>query len=344
MGKPRQIKTLDRIVEDVRGAIKDMVVQHGRAAEGKMAEKPEDLARVANMTGLQTDLYQFYGYKFDFKDGEDQKPVAVYERALKEVSQSLTEQRERMLDLLDSIVGAIIEEHCPQNVPPEDWDVKGIKTGFVEHFGVKPVNYDNVHDAGDLAHILFTQAEAALETKEKDMGTELMLRVFRHFYLEEIDRAWVEHLTNMEHLRDGIGLRGYGQRDPKQEYKKEGYDIFVTMMAAVSSNTCTKLFEVKVQRETEIERIEREDAAKHHAQQRSMQARHGSELAGGEEEAAVSRRSLPPPPRISQAPERRTAPQIERNDLCPCGSGLKFKKCHGAALEEEGGDESEATP
>ncbi len=82
--------------------------------------------------------------------------------------------------------------------------------------------------------------------KEKEMGTELLLRVFRHFYLEEIDRQWVDHLTNMEHLRDGIGLRGYGQRDPKQEYKKEGYDVFVTMMAATSSNVCSKLFKVQV--------------------------------------------------------------------------------------------------
>ena len=104
-----------------------------------------------------------------------------------------------------------------------------------------------------------------------------MLRVFRHFYLEEIDRQWVDHLTNMEHLRDGIGLRGYGQRDPKQEYKKEGYDVFITMTAATSSNVCTKLFKVQVKRETEIERIEREDAERHAVQQRAMQTRHGSD-------------------------------------------------------------------
>ncbi len=69
----------------------------------------------------------------------------------------------------------------------------------------------------------------------------------------------------MEHLRDGIGLRGYGQKDPKQEYKKEGYDVFVTMMASTSSNVCTKLFKVQVRKETDIERMEREDAEKHAA-------------------------------------------------------------------------------
>ena len=89
------------------------------------------------------------------------------------------------------------------------------------------------------------------------MGTELLLRVFRQFYLEDIDKQWVEHLTNMEHLRDGIGLRGYGQRDPKQEYKKEGFDIFVNMMAATTSNVVTKLMRVRLQKETDIERLER---------------------------------------------------------------------------------------
>src|SRR6185369_5994355 len=122
-----------------------------------------------------------------------------------------------------------------------------------EHFGVKPTEFENTVDASDVAHKLYLQAEKAVEEKEKELGTELLLRVFRHFYLEEIDRAWVEHLTNMEHLRDGIGLRGYGQRDPKQEYKKEGYDIFVNMMAGTTSNVITKVMRVRLQKESEIE-------------------------------------------------------------------------------------------
>jgi preprotein translocase subunit SecA len=149
----------------------------------------------------------------------------------------------------------------------------------------------------------------------------------------------------MEHLRDGIGLRGYGQRDPKQEYKKEGYDVFLNMMATTSSNVCSKLFKVQVKREKEIERIEREDAEKHAAQLRAMQMRHGSEPAGAEEDAprpAASARPQPAP-RVSSPPVRREGPKIGRNDPCPCGSGQKFKKCHGAALDdEEGGDDANA--
>jgi preprotein translocase subunit SecA len=260
-----------------------------------------------------------------------------------EIPKSLSEQRERLLDLVDGIIGAMVEETCPGNVPPEDWDWKGIREGFVEHFGVKPHDFENRVDHEDLAHILYTQAAEALAVKEKEMGTELFLRWFRHTYLEEIDQAWVEHLTNMEHLRDGIGLRGYGQKDPKQEYKKEGYDIFVTMMAAVSSNVATNLRKAQVRKDSDAERMEREDLERHAAQQRSMQLRHGGEVEadeGAQAQAAAGPSRRPPPRVMAPQPARREGPKIGRNDPCPCGSGQKFKKCHGAALEEDGGDDA----
>jgi preprotein translocase subunit SecA len=144
----------------------------------------------------------------------------------------------------------------------------------------------------------------------------------------------------MEHLRDGIGLRGYGQRDPKQEYKKEGYDLFVTMIAGTNSNVMTKLCKVKVQKENDIERMEREDAERHAAQERALQMRHGGDIEGGEELAAAgdrvsARPSARPQPRVNVQPVVRQGPKIGRNDPCPCGSGQKFKKCHGEALEDE---------
>jgi len=344
-GKTREIKPLDRVRDDVKDAIRDMVLHYGTPIPkpGQTVTKPETIEQVEELYdigSLQHDLYQFWGYRFDYKDSEAKKPKQVYDRLMDEIPRSLTEQRERLLDLIDGIIGAMVEENCPVQVPPEDWKWQDIREGFIEHFGAAPVEFDHLNDVETLAHTLYKQAETALEAKEKEMGTELLLRVFRHFYLEEIDRAWVEHLTNMEHLRDGIGLRGYGQRDPKQEYKKEGYDIFITMMAATSSNVATKLFKVKVQKENDIERMEREDAERHLAQQQAMQLRHGGEVEGGEEaEQPAARPSRKPEPKIVQPPpQRREGPKIGRNDLCPCGSGQKFKKCHGAALEDEGAD------
>ncbi len=339
-GEIRKIATSERIAGDVKQAILDMVLHHGTPiGEGKTPPKTlEEVTEIYSMASLQQDVYQFWGYRFDFRDGEGNHPKAVCERLQAEVPQSLTEQRDQLLDLVDNMVGAIVEECCPANKPPEDWDWKGIKGGFLEHFGAKGPEVEHLHDAEQIAKALYDAAAAKLDEKEKETGTELLLRVFRHFYLEEIDRQWVEHLTSMEHLRDGIGLRGYGQRDPKQEYKKEGYDVFMTMMASTSSNVCSKVFKVQVRRENEIERIEREDAEKHAAQQRAMQMRHGSEPETNEEEGSVVPRpaTRPAQPRVSVQPVRRDGPKVGRNDPCPCGSGQKFKKCHGAALEEDG--------
>ena len=345
-GKVRKIETLDRLEEEVKQAVTDMVLHHGTPMPqpGEEVKRPKtiaDVEEIYDMEALRTDVYQFWGYRFDYKEKEAKDPQAVFDRLMTEIPASLTQQRERLLDLVDAIIGAVVEESCPQNKPPEDWDWKGIKAAFVEHFGTKPVDFENTHDLSDLAHTLYTQALAAVEAREKEMGTELLLRVFRHFYLEDIDKQWVEHLTNMEHLRDGIGLRGYGQRDPKQEYKKEGFDIFVNMMAATTSNVVTKLMRVRLQKETDIERLEREDYERHQRQAQAMQLRHGGEVAEGDGEGAG--RSQPPPrPQARVAPVKRETPKISRNDLCPCGSGEKFKKCHGAALEDEGSDDATA--
>jgi preprotein translocase subunit SecA len=338
-GKVRPIATLDRLRDDVKPAVTEMLLHYGTPVPAPdEAPKPpktvDDIVEIVDMDQLRNDVYQVWGYRFDAKEKEAKEPKAVYTRLLDELASSLTQQRERLLDLIDGIIGAIVEDSCPQNKPPEDWDWKGLRAAFVEHFGTKPVDYESIHDLSDLAHTLYTQAVTSLEAREKDMGTELLLRIFRHFYLEDIDKQWVEHLTNMEHLRDGIGLRGYGQRDPKQEYKKEGFEIFVNMMASTTSNVITKLMRVQLQRETDIERLEREDYERHQRAAQSLQLRHGGELADGSDENDGASRP-PPRPQARVAPVRREAPKVSRNDLCPCGSGEKFKACHGAALEDE---------
>ena len=327
-GKKREIAPLPRIVDDVKPQIVEMLIHHGTPVgiEGKKRpEKVEEVEELYSMESLRQDIYQFWGYRFDFKESEAKKPQAVYERLIAEVPQSLTEQRERLLDLCDNIISAIVEESCPGNVPPEDWDWKGVRAGFLEHFGVKPSAVEHLNDVEKVARALYDDAEKALDAKEKETGTELLLRVFRHFYLEEIDREWVEHLTSMEHLRDGIGLRGYGQKDPKLEYKLEGYDIFVTMIATTNSSVCTKLFKVRVQKENDIERMEREDADKHAAQQRAMQLRHGrsAETIRARAAAARSSRSATAPRSRTRTRRRmRTTPRPSAPRLTPCRGGI----------------------
>jgi preprotein translocase subunit SecA len=273
--------------------------------------------KFVEMEAFQRELYGRWGVKLEIEEYADEDVLEVYDELVKLVPLALTEQRERLLDLLDRIISAMVEESCPPKKPPEDWDWGGIFQGFKEHFGADlPDEISELHDAELLAQDLFKRAEVIYEGREKDVGIELVLRIFRHVYLEELDKAWVDHLTDMDHLRDGIGLRGYGQKDPKQEYKKEGYNLFVNMVARVSSNVVTKLFNVAVQQPEEEEKIEMEDLARHQALLQGAVARH-------DEESAVPPPVAPPEPIITGEME------------CPCGSGKPFSQCHGAPEEDE---------
>jgi preprotein translocase subunit SecA len=324
-GEKRNIKPLARIKESVvldLGALLGMFAEDPimpRDKEGNPRTIGKDdfkkVGKLVETDNLQREIYTRWGVKVNFDDLPE-KPVEIYEELESLIPQALTEQRERALDLIDRILGAMIEESCPPRKPPEDWDWGGIFQGFKEHFGLElPDKTAHRNDAEDLAHHLFDTAEKVFEEREKEVGTELVLRVFRHFYLEEVDKAWVDHLNDMEHLRDGIGLRGYGQKDPKQEYKKEGYNMFVNMLARVSSNVVTKLFSMQVRRQEEEEEIEAADAAKHLAELQKAVAKHDEEL----------------PPAVVDKP----APAVVAEQDCPCGSGKPFSKCHGAPEEDE---------
>jgi preprotein translocase subunit SecA len=346
-GKPtgalRTIKPLERLEGETKAAVLQIVLFHAASpptgAEAVAAPTTlADCVEIHDSEAFFGDIYKTWGYRFEAKDKELKSVSKLHDRLLTELVQSLTEQRERLLDVIDGILGAIVEESCKSTVPPEDWDWAGIRTAFLEHFKSEPTNFEHVHDALELTQVLYAQAEALVLARETEMGTELLLRVFRFYYMREIDQQWVEHLTSMEQLRDGIGLRGYGQRDPKQEYKKEGYDLFVTMMASTSSAAVTQIFGVKLQRENSISELERADMELAHARQRMLITNDADDE---EAQAAAQARAYVP-----------AKPPVAHEDECPCGSGLAFSKCHGkpddavgaqsdsAASGSESGDDS----
>jgi preprotein translocase subunit SecA len=329
-GEKRAIKVLpviDELVMPDVGYLLGMFLEDpimARDKEGKprvIARKDFEEAKGAKLVELETLQREIYTNKWGVKvdlEGRQDEVLAIYDELRALVPQALTEQRERLLDLLDRIIGAMVEESCPARKPPEDWDWGGIFQGFLEHFGVKlPNDIAEFHDPEQLAQDLFRRAEEIYKKREEEVGLELILRIFRHIYLEEVDKAWVDHLTEMDHLRDSIGLRGYGQKDPKQEYKKEGYNLFIDMVARVSSNVVTKLFSVNVKQPEEEDRLEIEDRERHEELLRHAVAKHE------EDTAAENTRAAAPP-----------APAVTDDMECPCGSGKPFRQCHGAAEEE----------
>ncbi len=343
-GDKREIKPSEAITKEVLPKVgaflgmhcEDPVQPHDKNGKPKTLTKKdfekkknklieiEELKRLT-YAGERSGRFPGWGVVVDFDKLAD-KPGEAFEELSELVPQALTEQRERILDLMDRIIGAMVEESCPSNRPPEDWDWGGIFEGFRDTFGIElPDDVSEFGDAEALAHHLFEVAEKKYHDKEEAIGLELMLRVFRHIYLEELDKSWVEHLTDMEHLRDGIGLRGYGQKDPKQEYKKEGYNIFVQMVARVSSNVMTKLMSVQVQRPEE------EEEAREMRQLRELEEQIRSSRAKHEE----------PLPIGAQDDEPEPEPLVSAEMDCPCGSGKPFSKCHGSD-DEPPSDEDES--
>ena len=251
----------------------------------------------------------------------------------REVGASLVQQRERIYDLADGLIGALVEQHCPSNQHVDDWDFDALKEGIQDQFGIDIKLKKKVADAEEMAEQIWKSVDKRLAERLEELSRPWLMYFSRHFYLEEIDHQWIDHLKTMEHLREGIYLRGYGQKDPKKEYKKEGFDLFSQMMHTIQVNTARKLFRVQIQRpEAELPAMQ--------AKQRKLVMQHPSaeQAAAGQESSAQAAEPAGSAAygKAADGGEvqkvktvRRDQPKVGRNDPCPCGSGKKYKKCHG---------------
>ena len=262
-------------------------------------------------------IYRQFGAYLEVGDVLDNR-TATLDRLADEVAKLLVQQRERILDLSDEVLTELLDGTCPEGTHAEDWDLDALRAGMKERFAFEPtINTKGMMERDKLVEAMWQELEKVIDAREEDLGLPFFLYFSRHFMLEEIDQRWIEHLRNMEALREGIHLRGYGQKDPKQEYKKEGFVIFGVMMVNISRNVCEKLFHIQVRRD------ETETAAQHLAEAKKK-PRQIIESGGGSAPSAA------PSAPAETHPVRRTEPKVGRNDPCPCGSGKKYKKCHGA--------------
>jgi preprotein translocase subunit SecA len=242
----------------------------------------------------------------------------------REKTWTLDDQREHMLDLIEDLVVDMVGGACPPNMG--DWNLPGLSAMVKEQFGVDMKFGPPSDKAAEARRIIeeqvFAVVSKAYAAKEAELGTgedgvPVLRRYEQWLYLQSIDQMWKDHLLSMDHLRQGIGLRGYGQKDPKQEYKKEGYDMFVAMTWRVKGGVVGNVLRLQPARQESAEEIEQKRLA---AQRRALQRITEVHAAAGEEEAA---------PRAKAETVVRQAPKVGRNDPCPCGSGKKYKKCHG---------------
>jgi preprotein translocase subunit SecA len=240
------------------------------------------------------------------------------------------DQQAHVLDLVEDLVIDMVAANCPNRLA--DWNLDGLSAMVKEQFGVEMSFAPPAGKASEARTAIEEQVYNVVEKihrqKEEELGADadgvpVLRRYEQWLYLQAIDQQWKDHLLSMDHLRQGIGLRGYGQKDPKQEYKKEGYEMFVQMTWRVKSAVIGNVLRLQLVRQESAEEIEaRRLAAQRRALQRITES-HAAAAAGDGEEGER--------PRAKQETVVRTQPKVGRNDPCPCGSGKKYKKCHGAS-------------
>ncbi len=204
---------------------------------------------------------------------------------------------EDVLEMADQLVDEIVEEYTA-NKMPEEWDLQALGDVLYRQFGFRP-SLENLD--GDLHEALTEMVKQRFEAKRQEIGPEAFEQLQQMVMLQIVDNHWKEHLLSMDHLRDGIGLRGYAQVDPLREYQREGYDMFMDLIHRIEADSVGTLFHLQV-------RPHQEPPPEARPLSQPMTFSHGD----GEAQ-----------------PKQRQNKKVGRNDPCPCGSGKKFKKCCG---------------
>ncbi|OOR89774.1 preprotein translocase subunit SecA [Moraxella caviae] len=297
--------------------------------------------------------------KVEARDFDARKNLLKYDDVANEQRKVIYSQRDDLLgqaDLQDSIkamhtevYNALIDQFVPRGSVDDQWNIDGLEDEIEDAFRYyMPINdwldADRRLDEDGLREKIVAAAIARYEERRAQMGEQSAAQLERHFMLQSLDRHWKEHLTQMDQLRKGIHLRSYAQKNPEQEYKRESFELFQSMLGAIKSDTVQDLARVHVPTPEELAALEEERRLR--AEQMRMQFEHqeialdGSPSDDPELQNTAPRRrpvqqvtvSLGAAPVAAPAPsdEDVVIPEhINRNAPCPCGSGLKYKQCHG---------------
>ena len=333
-------------------------MEEGVPIESKMISNRIEGAQKA----VEAQNFESRKHLLEYDDVMNKQREAVY--GLRRQLLEGVEQKELILeDYVGGILSGLLDEFCGEKLHPDQWNLKGLDEKLTDHFGlnlaaagIKPLELAR-HELGDA---IFDKLKEQYEAKERILTSATMRYHERMVMLSVIDGLWKDHLLSMDHLKEGIGLRGYAQKDPLVEYKSESYDMFEAMMLKFQEDTVRFLFRMQILGPDgqPVDAAPRPSRAVPPAPPVASSARplmlEAAELSVLDEEAAVAtrqasttidalekefhrkkQRELDAASRAgageaSQPVQRRTGEKVGRNDPCPCGSGKKYKKCHGA--------------
>ncbi|MFT7404245.1 preprotein translocase subunit SecA [Zhongshania sp.] len=307
----------------VRGIMQALGLEKGEAIEHRMVSNAIEKAQ-----------RKVEGRNFDMR-----KQLLEYDDVANDQRQIIYQQRNELLEVDDisdmlkairaDVVGDVVNEYIPPQTLEEQWDVGGLVRRLETEFEVvlpvqqwldedRSVNESVIHER------VYTAVDEAYEAKCALVGAD-MRKIERHIFLQVLDTLWKEHLATMDHLRHGIHLRAFAQKNPKQEYKREAFQLFQEMLVSLKHDVVRFLAHLRLQQDESAEALEqqrREEQAK-----RAMEFQHAesSGLSFDDEDAEKQRAP------VTAQPETfvRDTPKVGRNEACPCGSGKKYKQCHG---------------
>ncbi|WP_076415111.1 preprotein translocase subunit SecA [Shewanella sp. UCD-KL12] len=258
----------------------------------------------------------------EFDDvANDQRQVVYAQRNELMDAESI---QDTIVNIQEDVVNGLVDQYIPPQSVEELWDVAGLEKRLEQEYALKmPIQEwldkeDDLHEETLRERIVETWVNA-YAAKEEMVGAQVLRQFEKAVMLQTLDGLWKEHLAAMDHLRQGIHLRGYAQKNPKQEYKRESFELFQQMLESLKHDVISVMSKVQVQAQSDVEEMEERRRQEEAKIRRDYQHAAADSLVGAEEAEALA----------AHTPTVRDGAKVGRNDPCPCGSGRKYKQCHG---------------
>jgi preprotein translocase subunit SecA len=305
--------------DKVKALMARLGMEQGVAIESKMVSKRIEAAQKS----VEGRNFETRKHLLEYDDVMNKQRETIY--GLRRQLMEEPDQREYLLGetgVARDLLTDITRQYLDPNVSPDDWDVENYKvqvhTIYALDLETEGLDFQKA-SSEEIEEFIWEKLKVKYTEKEKQIGDEAMRTYERIIMLNIIDAQWKDHLLALDHLKQGIGLVGYGQKDPLVEYKKESFDLFQAMLDRIDTTTIRSLFNLQVVAEESPEEIQRRRLA--------ARRRGGMQFTGPNQGAAAAGEEAGKVKTVI-----RDQPKVGRNDPCPCGSGKKYKKCHGAAV------------
>jgi preprotein translocase subunit SecA len=295
--------------ERIQKIMERLGMEEGEPIEHKLVTR----AIATAQKRVETHNYEIRKHLLEYDDVMNKQREIIY--GMRRQILEGESQADTIAEWIDDMVATTLDGYAAREAHPEDWDLAGLGEALYRQFDVRipPARYAEVASRDGLDELVGESVRARYAERERELGTDLLRALERHEMMIVIDTQWKDHLLSIDHLKEGIGLRGYGQRDPLTEYKKEAFDLFQDMVERVKAAVVERLFKVQIVRDAPMDLP-------------AMTAWADARVSRGEM-PGLEGRGPAPAARPAQAPRTATGEKVGRNDPCPCGSGKKYKKC-----------------